>query len=156
MIKDLKDRIRELLKYGLVEHHLERERTRKEWYELTEKGKKILQYTQKLFFAGLISEEPGKQDKMGETTKREFLALLGSKDTKEILQYLRKQGEVQYTNFDLSISLPTFNTRLRKLLKFNPVEHCIAKQPKRREWYEIAERGKNVLEIMEDMELTKK
>ena len=152
----LNDRTRELLKYGLMEHHLERERTRKEWYEITEKGRKILQYTQKLFFAGLISEEPEKQDKMDEKAKREFLALLGSKDTKEILQYLRQHEKVQYTNFDLSISLPTFNTRLRKLLKFGLVEHCIAKQPKRREWYEITERGKNILKIMEDMGLTEK
>ncbi|MBU7029556.1 MAG: winged helix-turn-helix transcriptional regulator [Theionarchaea archaeon] len=82
--------------------------------------------------------------------------MLGSKDTIEILQYLRQQGEVQYTNFDLSISLPTLNTRLRKLLKFGLIEHCIAKQPKRKEWYEITERGKNVLKIMEDMGLTKK
>ena len=152
----LNTRTRELLKYELVEHHLEREKTRKEWYEITEKGKNILQYAQKLFFAVLISGEPEKQGKMDETTKRELLALLGSKDTKKILQYLRQQEEVQYTNFDLSISLPTFNTRLRKLLKFGLIEHCIAKQPKRREWYEITERGKNVLKIMEDMGLTKK
>ncbi len=147
----LNTRTRELLKYGLVEHHLEREITRKEWYEITEKGRKILQYAQKLFFAGLISEESEKQDKMDEKAKREFLALLGSKDTVKILQYLRKQGEVQYTDFDLSISPPTLNTRLRKLLKFGLIEHCIAKQPKRREWYEITEEGKNVLEIMESM-----
>jgi len=135
----------------LVEHHLEREITRKEWYEITERGKNILQCAQKLFFAVLISGEPEKQDKMDETTKRELLALLGSKDTKKILQYLCQQGDVQYTNFDLSISLPTFNTRLRKLLKFGLIEHCITKQPRRGEWYKITERGKNVLEIMENM-----
>jgi len=152
----LNDRTRELLKYGLIKHHLEREIKRKEWYEITEKGRKILQYAQKLFFAGLISEESEKQDKMDEKAKREFLALLGSKDTMKILQYLRQHRKMQYTDFDLSISLPTLNTRLRKLLKFNLVEHCIAKQPKRREWYEITERGKNILKIMEDMGLTEK
>jgi len=100
------------------------------YHEITEEGRKIVQYAQKLFSVGLISEEQEKQDKMDEKTKRELLLLLESKDTKEILHYLRKQGKVQYTDFDLSISLPTFNTRLRKLLKFNLVEHCMAKQPK--------------------------
>ncbi|KYK32164.1 MAG: hypothetical protein AYK19_15785 [Theionarchaea archaeon DG-70-1] len=153
----LNTRTRDLLKYELVEHHLEREKTRKEWYEITEKGKNILQYAQKLFFAVLISGELEKQDKIDEPTKRELLALLVSKDMKKMLQYLCQQGEVQYTNFDLSISLPTFNTRLRKLLKFGLIEHCIAKHPKRREWYEITERGKNVLKIMESMKrLTEK
>jgi len=147
----LNTRTRDLLKYELVEHHLEREKTRKEWYEITEKGRNILQYAQKLFFAVLISEESEKQDKMDEKAKRELLALLESKDTKEILQYLRKQGEVQYTNFDLSISPPTLNTRLRKLLKFGLIEHCIAKQPKRREWYEITEKGRRVLQSLEDI-----
>ena len=33
----------ELLEFGLIEHHLEKEGVRKEWYTITEKGKKILQ-----------------------------------------------------------------------------------------------------------------
>ena len=98
----------------MVEHHLEREITRKEWYEITERGKNILQCAQKLFFAVLISGEPEKQDKMDETTKRELLALLGSKDTKEILQYLRKQGKVQYTNFIKSIVEENNNSKVSK------------------------------------------
>ncbi|MBU7029163.1 MAG: winged helix-turn-helix transcriptional regulator [Theionarchaea archaeon] len=153
----LNTRTRELLKYGLVEHHLEREITRREWYEITEKGRDILQCMQELLEPVKTFIKQGERDdKIDETRERKVIALLGSKDTKEILQYLRQQGEVQYTDFDLSISLPTLNTRLRKLLKFGLIEHCIAKQPKRREWYEITERGKNVLKIMEDMGLTKK
>jgi len=152
----LNDRTRELLKYELVEHHLERKKARKEWYEITERGNEILQYAQRLLESVKPSGEQGEQNEVNETTKTELLALLGSKDTIEILQYLRQHEKVQYTNFDVSISLPTFNTRLRKLLKFGLVEHCIAKQPKRREWYEITERGKNILKIMEDMELAEK
>ena len=65
-------------------------------------------------------------------------------NTKEILQYLRKHEKVQYTNFNLNISVPTLNKRLRKLLKFNLIEHCITKELKRKEWYEITEKGKRV------------
>ena len=38
----LNTRMRELLDFKLVQHHLVREDVRKEWYEPTEKGKKIL------------------------------------------------------------------------------------------------------------------
>ena len=155
-IRTLNDRTRELLRYGLVENHLKREKTRKEWYEITERGNEILQYTQRLLESVKPSGEQGEQNKMDETKKMELLALLGSKGTKEMLQYLCQQGEVQYTNFDLSISLPIFNTRLQKLLKFNMVEHYRTREPKKTEWYEITERGKRVLKIMEDMGLTEK
>jgi len=147
----LNRRIRELLKCQLVEHHLDKSKPRREWYEITEKGRKVLQCAQELLESVKTSGIQEKQNKMDETTRMRLLALLGSKDTKEILQYLHKHEKVQYTNFDLSISVPTLNKRLRKLLKFNLIEHCITKEPRRREWYEITEKGKNVLKIMEDM-----
>ncbi|MBU7029816.1 MAG: winged helix-turn-helix transcriptional regulator [Theionarchaea archaeon] len=147
----LNRRIRELLKYQLVEHYLDKTKPRREWYEITEKGRKVLQCAQELLESVKTLGIQKKQNKIDEITRMELLALLGSKDTKEILQYLRKHEKVQYTNFDLSISVPTLNKRLRKLLKFNLIEHCITKEPRRREWYEITEKGKNVLKIMEDM-----
>jgi len=147
----LNRRIRELLKCQLVEHHLDKSKPRREWYEITEKGRKVLQCAQELLESVKTSGIQEKRDKMDEITRMRLLALLGSKDTKEILQYLHKHERVQYTNFDLIISVPTLNKRLRKLLKFGLVEHCIAKEPRRREWYEITEKGKRVLEIMEDM-----
>lgn len=50
----LNARLRDLLIFGIICHHLERVETRKEWYELTEKGKKALQHLQEL--AKLIKE----------------------------------------------------------------------------------------------------
>lgn len=38
----LNTRLKELLGYELIEHHIVREDTRKEWYEPTERGKKVL------------------------------------------------------------------------------------------------------------------
>ncbi len=40
----LNDRLRRLLQYKLIEHHLERVNTRKEWYSLTEKGRQVLNH----------------------------------------------------------------------------------------------------------------
>ncbi|MBU7010292.1 MAG: winged helix-turn-helix transcriptional regulator [Theionarchaea archaeon] len=37
-------RLRDLLQLGLISHHMKREETRKEWYEITEKGEKVLQH----------------------------------------------------------------------------------------------------------------
>ena len=35
-------RVKQMLHYGLIQHHLVREDVRTEWYELTEKGQKTL------------------------------------------------------------------------------------------------------------------
>ena len=37
----LNRRLRELLIFGLLEHHIEKEEKRMEWYTLTERGKKV-------------------------------------------------------------------------------------------------------------------
>jgi DNA-binding HxlR family transcriptional regulator len=41
-------RLKELLDSKLVEHHFERKEKREEWYEITERGKKLLQIIRKL------------------------------------------------------------------------------------------------------------
>lgn len=41
-------RLRSLRKVGLVEHHIKKEKTRKEWYTITEKGRKVLRIIQKI------------------------------------------------------------------------------------------------------------
>lgn len=44
----LNTRLRELLEFNLVEHHMVREDVRKEWYQPTEKGLKVLQQLKSL------------------------------------------------------------------------------------------------------------
>ncbi len=44
----LNTRMRDLLDFNLVQHHLVREDVRREWYEPTEKGRKILQYMREM------------------------------------------------------------------------------------------------------------
>jgi DNA-binding HxlR family transcriptional regulator len=44
----LNTRLKELLGYELIEHHIIREDTRKEWYEPTERGKKVLKLLNEL------------------------------------------------------------------------------------------------------------
>ena len=48
----LNERIRMLLHFNLIEHHLEmgdgRKQKRREWYTITEKGRKVLMYMEKI------------------------------------------------------------------------------------------------------------
>ena len=37
----LNKRLNQLLRSGLIEHHLTREKSKKEWYEITERGRKF-------------------------------------------------------------------------------------------------------------------
>ena len=41
-------RLKQLSRLGIIEHHFERKDKRKEWYTLTEKGKKILEAIMRL------------------------------------------------------------------------------------------------------------
>jgi len=40
-VPTLNERVKQLLEYNLIEHHLERKELRREWYSITEKGRKI-------------------------------------------------------------------------------------------------------------------
>ncbi|MGD2247265.1 MAG: winged helix-turn-helix transcriptional regulator [Candidatus Methanofastidiosia archaeon] len=44
----LASRLKELLALGLIKHYFERKTIRTEWYELTGKGKRVVQLLQKL------------------------------------------------------------------------------------------------------------
>jgi DNA-binding HxlR family transcriptional regulator len=91
---------------------------------------------------------------MDETKQLEFFLLIGSKGTRKILQYLCKHGKGQYKDFDLGISVPTISTRLSKLLEFNLIEHHLQKEPARKEWYEITEKGREISKYLEDLVAT--
>ena len=44
----LNTRLRQLLKFKIIEHHFEKKPKKKEWYTITEKGEKVLQYLKEL------------------------------------------------------------------------------------------------------------
>ena len=53
----LNRRLRQLLEYGLIEHHLVRKVKRREWYTITEKGKKILKHMNEMIKIAEEKEE---------------------------------------------------------------------------------------------------
>lgn len=123
------------LKLGLVDHHLEKLEVRKEWYELTEKGRTILE----------ILRNMGKI--MG-TEEEVFFRLLSQSYTKEVLEFINERGKVRYKDCLTSFNSYTLNMRLRDLCSHKLVEHHIKNVDTRREWYQITEEGRKVVRAM--------
>ncbi len=92
-------RLREMLIFGLVQFSFDRIETKERGYEITEKGKKVLQ----------IAE-----------------------DIKKLVEDINRED-------------------VRQLLHFKFITHYFVKEGviKRKEWYELTEKGKKVLKIAE-------
>jgi DNA-binding HxlR family transcriptional regulator len=81
----------------------------------------------------------------------EFLRVLCLKDTIHILRHLRKHDEVQFTQFAEFVNPVTLQRRLKQLLRLNIIEHHLEREDVRKEWYEFTEKGRKVLQILEDI-----
>ncbi len=86
---------------------------------------------------------------MNEKEELDIIKILGSRGTREILQYLNTHGKGRYINFKGFAATFTLNTRLRELMKLGLIEHHVIRIERKREWYTITEKGKKVLEYME-------
>ncbi len=83
--------------------------------------------------------------------ERRILRLLGLRGTITILRYLNEHSTAQYHQFNQFIETSTLNERLRQLLHFKFINHYFVKEGviKRKEWYELTEKGRKVLKIAE-------
>jgi DNA-binding HxlR family transcriptional regulator len=88
---------------------------------------------------------------MEKKREQEFLRMLGSRGTRNILVYLKVHGEAQHNQFDEFLNTCTLNIRLGQLLKFGLVEHHLVKKNARKEWYSLTERGEKILKHLEEM-----
>jgi len=83
--------------------------------------------------------------------QKRIFELFGLKGTIIILRYLNEHGAVQYKHFNEFVVTATLNDRLRQLLEFNLIQHNFTKKDLRKEWYELTEKGKKILQIVEDI-----
>ncbi|KYK32166.1 MAG: helix-turn-helix transcriptional regulator [Theionarchaea archaeon] len=81
----------------------------------------------------------------------EVLKMLGSRGTTEILEFLSEHGEARYIQMQEFMNSHTLNTRMRELLGYGLVEHHIERTEKRREWYELTEKGKKVIKELKEL-----
>ncbi len=88
---------------------------------------------------------------MEDKNEEDFLKLLGAKGTKQILEFLGRNSTAQYRQLMDFVNTPTLNTRLRDLLLFGIVSHHLERVETRREWYELTEKGKQVLQVLQEL-----
>lgn len=82
---------------------------------------------------------------------REFLKMIGSAKTVEILEYFREHGTAQHQELNEFVNIHTLNTRLMQLIKFGLIEHHYVREDVKTEWYSLTEKGDQVLQYVEDM-----
>lgn len=83
--------------------------------------------------------------------QEQFIKMLGSKGTRDILQLLDKKEHVQYKEFQEVISTYTLNARIKGLLKFNLIQHHMVREDTRKEWYEPTEQGRKALKLLNEL-----
>lgn len=88
---------------------------------------------------------------MDEEREEEFLKLVSYRGTRTILQYMDSHDTAQHADLDTFMNTATLNMRLSKLLEFDLIEHHLDKKGVRREWYTITEKGRKILNHLEEM-----
>lgn len=89
---------------------------------------------------------------MEDQKKKSLLKILGSKGTVDILQFLEKHGTAQYKDLQQFVSTHTLNARTKDLMRLGLIQHHFLREEVRREWYELTELGKKVLQWLSDLE----
>ena len=88
---------------------------------------------------------------MDEKREADFLKVISSKGTRDILKYLDDHAAAQHQQLDTFINTCTLNKRLNQLLRFGLIQHHLDKKDVRRDWYSLTEKGKKILKYVEDM-----
>ena len=92
-------------------------------------------------------EEGRNTDRETEDHLKEFFKVLGLTATVEILKSIQ-EGRNQYLDFFTTASVSTVNKRIKQLITLGIIKHHLGREPKRKEWYTLTERGKRVLEAV--------
>ena len=87
-----------------------------------------------------------------DTEENEFLKMICGTGSLGILKYIEKKGRAQYKDLKPFASTNTLNTRLRQLLSHGLIKHNITKTGKRKEWYELTEKGKSVFRSLRELQ----
>ena len=77
-----------------------------------------------------------------------FFKMLGSKAAVRILQYLGTEGRVKYKDLQQFVNTHTLNVRIKDLLNHGLIEHHLIREEIRKEWYELTEKGKKVIGLL--------
>jgi predicted transcriptional regulator len=85
--------------------------------------------------------------------KKTIHQVLGLAGTVEILKCISEHEKCKYIDLASITGYGTLNTRLVQLTSFKLIKHNIKRDKNgRREWYEITEKGKKFVKILEQLE----
>lgn len=83
--------------------------------------------------------------------KEAFLNMIGSKGAIRILQLLNTKGEMRYKDFQEFLNTHTLNARIKNLLSYDLIQHHIIREEIRKEWYTTTDKGKEVLDLLDQL-----
>ena len=92
-------------------------------------------------------EDRDTDGKLGDKELRRFFKVLGSVSIRDIMKSLQ-EGEKQFMEFFSIASSKTAYVRTKELIKMGIIENHLEKEPKRKEGYNLTERGKRILEVV--------
>ena len=84
--------------------------------------------------------------------KKRLRELAGKVATKEILETIVESERTQYKDLAQFASISSINQRLRELENYGLIEHHIAREEKREEWYTSTEAGKEFIKQLREMD----
>lgn len=84
--------------------------------------------------------------------KKRLRELAGKVATKEILETIVESERTQYKDLAEFASISSINQRLRELENYGLIEHHIAREEKREEWYTPTEAGKEFIKQLREMD----
>jgi predicted transcriptional regulator len=88
---------------------------------------------------------------MDEEREARFLKLISSKSARVILKYVNEHDTTQHADLNAFMNTVTLNTKLTELLIYGLIKHHLSKRGIRKEWYTITEKGKKILQHLNEM-----
>ena len=80
-----------------------------------------------------------------------FFRMIGSKGAVRILQILDIEEEARYKTLQESLNTYTLNSRIKDLLNYDLIQHHLVREEVRKEWYELTERGRRIVELLNEI-----
>lgn len=84
--------------------------------------------------------------------KKNYFVVLGRTSTKKILEFLDEHHSVGYKDLKQFASLYALNRILKELMDFDLIKYYYVDKGVRKEWYELTERGKKILQCLRELE----
>jgi DNA-binding HxlR family transcriptional regulator len=78
-----------------------------------------------------------------------FLKILGKKGSVTIVRFLEEHGTARYIQLQQFVSTHTLNARIKDFMQLGLIEHHFVREPVRKEWYELTEKGKKVPPLLD-------